>query len=121
MVLESGVLPPPLQLYAAAAAHLAPRPPWAPLLQFPGAAQLLGQFPGAFSPLSRPRYPHGLGPGLRAPPGPPSEDSGSELNGKGRFFTWGLVFEWVLVAVLGIFQRLVHEMIKKDSVYVFTY
>ncbi|XP_019771599.1 homeobox protein unc-4 isoform X1 [Dendroctonus ponderosae] len=83
MVLESGVLPPPLQLYAAAAAHLAPRPPWAPLLQFPGAAQLLGQFPGAFSPLNRPRYPHGLGPGMRAPPGPPSEDSGSELNGKG--------------------------------------
>ncbi|KAL1494088.1 hypothetical protein ABEB36_009741 [Hypothenemus hampei] len=85
MVLESGVLPPPLQLYAAAAAHLtAPRPPWPHLLQFPGAAQLLGQFPGAFSPLNRPRYPHGLGPGgLRAPPGPPSEDSGSELNGKG--------------------------------------
>ncbi|XP_019771600.1 homeobox protein unc-4 isoform X2 [Dendroctonus ponderosae] len=83
MVLESGVLPPPLQLYAAAAAHLAPRPPWAPLLQFPGAAQLLGQFPGAFSPLNRPRYPHGLGPGMRAPPGPPSEDSGSELNGAG--------------------------------------
>ncbi|CAG9774002.1 unnamed protein product [Ceutorhynchus assimilis] len=83
MVLESGVLPPPLQLYAAAAAHLAPRPPWAPLLQFPGAAQLLGQFPGAFSPLNRHRYPHGLGHGLRAPPGPPSEDSGSELNGKG--------------------------------------
>ncbi|ERL93029.1 hypothetical protein D910_10331 [Dendroctonus ponderosae] len=86
MVLESGVLPPPLQLYAAAAAHLAPRPPWAPLLQFPGAAQLLGQFPGAFSPLNRPRYPHGLGPGMRAPPGPPSEDSGSELNGKGKVF-----------------------------------
>ncbi|XP_066145528.1 homeobox protein unc-4-like isoform X2 [Euwallacea fornicatus] len=83
MVLETGVLPPPLQLYAAAAAHLSPRPPWAPLLQFPGAAQLLGQFPGAFSPLSRPRYPHGLGHGLRAPPGPPSEDSGSELNGAG--------------------------------------
>ncbi|KAH1026215.1 hypothetical protein HUJ05_010765 [Dendroctonus ponderosae] len=86
MVLESGVLPPPLQLYAAAAAHLAPRPPWAPLLQFPGAAQLLGQFPGAFSPLNRPRYPHGLGPGMRAPPGPPSEDSGSELNGKDNDF-----------------------------------
>ncbi|XP_050298193.1 homeobox protein unc-4-like isoform X2 [Anthonomus grandis grandis] len=83
MVLESGVLPPPLQLYAAAAAHLAPRPPWAPLLQFPAAAQLFGQFPGAFSPLNRPRYPHGLGPGMRTQPGPPSEDSGSELNGAG--------------------------------------
>ncbi|CAH0564414.1 unnamed protein product [Brassicogethes aeneus] len=82
MVLESGVLPPPLQLYAAAAAHLAPRPPWAPLLQFPGAATLLGM-PGAFSPLNRPRYPPGLGPGMRAPPGPPSEDSGSETHGKG--------------------------------------
>lgn len=83
MVLESGVLPPPLQLYAAAAAHLTPRPPWAPLLQFPGAAaQLLGMH-GAFSPLSRPRYPHGLSPIIRAPPGPPSEDSGSETHGKG--------------------------------------
>ncbi|XP_060521954.1 homeobox protein unc-4-like isoform X2 [Cylas formicarius] len=82
MVLETGVLPPPLQLYAAAAAHLNPRPPWAPLLQFPGAAQLLGM-PGAFSPLGRPRYPHGLTVGLRAPPGPPSEDSGSEMNCKG--------------------------------------
>ncbi|XP_056641452.1 homeobox protein unc-4-like [Diorhabda carinulata] len=82
MVLESGVLPPPLQLYAAAAAHLAPRPPWAPLLQFPGAAQLLGMH-GAFSPLNRPRYPHGLTQVLRAPPGPPSEDSGSETVGKG--------------------------------------
>lgn len=81
MVLESGVLPPPLQLYAAAAAHLAPRPPW--MLQFPGAAQLLGMH-GAFSPLNRPRYPHGLGHGLRAPPGPPSEDSGSETIGKGK-------------------------------------
>lgn len=84
MVLESGVLPPPLQLYAAAAAHLAPRPPWAPLLQFPGAATLLGM-PGAFSPLNRPRYPHGLGAGLRTPQGPPSEDSGSETHtGKGK-------------------------------------
>ncbi|KAK4873707.1 hypothetical protein RN001_013067 [Aquatica leii] len=83
MVLETGVLPPPLQLYAAAAAHLAPRPPWAPLLQFPGAASLLGM-PGAFAPLVRPRYPPGLLPGLRAPPGPPSEDSGSETHpGKG--------------------------------------
>ncbi|XP_044272661.1 homeobox protein unc-4-like [Tribolium madens] len=83
MVLESGVLPPPLQLYAAAAAHLAPRPPWAPLLQFPGAASLLGM-PGAFAPLNRPRYPPGLGHGIRAPPGPPSEDSGSETHtGKG--------------------------------------
>ncbi|CAG9835930.1 unnamed protein product [Diabrotica balteata] len=83
MVLESGVLPPPLQLYAAAAAHLAPRPPWAPLLQFPGAAQLLGMH-GAFSPLNRPRYPHGLVPGMRAAPGPPSEDSGSETVGKAQ-------------------------------------
>lgn len=85
MVLETGVLPPPLQLYAAAAAHLTPRPPWAPLLQFPGAAaQLLGMH-GAFSPLNmnRPRYPHMLTTGLRAPPGPPSEDSGSETHGKG--------------------------------------
>lgn len=86
MVLESGVLPPPLQLYAAAAAHLAPRPPWAPLLQFPGAASLLGM-PGAFGPLSRPRYPGGGGMGavMRAPAGPPSEDSGSETHhGKGK-------------------------------------
>ncbi|XP_045475983.1 homeobox protein unc-4 isoform X1 [Harmonia axyridis] len=83
MVLESGVLPPPLQLYAAAAAQLAPRPPWAPFLQFHGAASLLGM-PGAFSPLNRPRYPHGVGGILRAPQGPPSEDSGSEThNGKG--------------------------------------
>ncbi|KAG5898900.1 hypothetical protein JTB14_000148 [Gonioctena quinquepunctata] len=82
MVLESGVLPPNLQFYAAAAAaQLAPRPPWAPLLQFPTAAQLLGMH-GAFSPLNRPRYPHGLA-GMRAPPGPPSEDSGSETHGKG--------------------------------------
>lgn len=96
MVLESGVLPPPLQLYAAAAAHLAPRPPWAPLLQFPGAATLLGM-PGAFSPLNRPRYPHGLGAGLRTPQGPPSEDSGSETHtGKGRklvyFFLLSTIF-----------------------------
>lgn len=86
MVLESGVLPPNLQLYAAAAAHLTPRPPWVPLLQFPGAAaQLLGMH-GAFSPLNRPRYSHGLTPGIRAPPGPSSEDSGSETHGKGTFF-----------------------------------
>ena len=85
MVLETGVLPPPLQLYAAAAAHLAPRPPWAPLLQFPGAASLLGM-PGAFAPLGRPRYPLSLNSGLRAAPGPPSEDSGSESHmGKGQF------------------------------------
>ncbi|XP_018326476.1 homeobox protein unc-4 [Agrilus planipennis] len=85
MVLESGVLPPPLQLYAAAAAHLTPRPPWAPLLQFPGAAaSLLSMHPGTFAPLGRPRYPHGLAGQLRAPPGPPSEDSGNESHaGKG--------------------------------------
>lgn len=85
MVLESGMLPGPLQLYAAAAAQLAPRPPWAPLLHFPGAASLFGM-PGAFSPLARP--PHGRfpPPGMRAPPGPPSEDSGSETHSpvKGR-------------------------------------
>lgn len=86
MVLEGGVLPPPLQLYAAAAAHLSPRPPWAPLLQFPGAVSLLGM-QGAFAPsLGRPRYPHGLSHIVRAPPGPPSEDSGSETHvGKGEF------------------------------------
>lgn len=84
MVLETGVLPPPLQLYAAAAAQFAPRPPWAPLLQFPGAASLLGM-PGAFSPLGRPRYPPGLSPGIRATSGPASEDSGSESHtGKGK-------------------------------------
>lgn len=76
MVLETGVLPPPLQLYAAAAAHLTPRPPWAPLLHFPGAASLFGM-PGTFGPLARPRYPP---PGVRAPTGPPSEDSGSETH-----------------------------------------
>lgn len=91
MVLESGVLPPPLQLYAAAAAHLAPRPPWAPLLQFPGAAASLLGMPGAFGPLARPRYPGGgggvggMGPVMRASAGPPSEDSGSETHhGKGK-------------------------------------
>lgn len=85
-MLESGVLPPPLQLYAAAAAHLAPRPPWAPLLQFPGAAASLLGMPGAFGPLTRPRYPGGgMGPQMRAPAGPPSEDSGSETHhGKGK-------------------------------------
>lgn len=83
MVLESGVLPPPLQLYAAAAAHLSSRPPWAPLLHYPGAASLFGM-PGTFGHLARPRYPP---PGLRAPTGPPSEDSGSETHSpnKGTF------------------------------------
>lgn len=76
MVLETGVLPPPLQLYAAAAAHLSSRPPWAPLLHYPGAASLFGM-PGTFGPLVRPRYPP---PGMRAPTGPPSEDSGSETH-----------------------------------------
>ncbi|KAK9883448.1 hypothetical protein WA026_001625 [Henosepilachna vigintioctopunctata] len=94
MVLESGVLPPPLQIYAAAAAQLAPRPPWAPFLQFHGAASLLGM-PGAFSPLGRPRYPHGFGGLLRAPQGPPSEDSGSEThNGKGKLFSKGGTLEF---------------------------
>lgn len=87
MVLETGVLPPPLQIYAAAAAQLAPRPPWAPFLQFPGAASLLGM-PGAFSPLNRPRYPPGLGTILRTPQGPPSEDSGSETH-KGEIGSGG--------------------------------
>lgn len=111
MVLEhQGLLPnlpnsglqPALQLYAAAAAQLAPRarvPPWAPFLQF--------GIPGAFgSPfLTRPRFgpspngPPGLagltslgqamvgngnGQGMgiqRTMPGPPSEDS-NEDRGK---------------------------------------
>lgn len=73
MVLEHQGLPnfsnaglqPALQLYAAAAAHLAPRnrvPPWAPFLQF--------GVPGVFgSPfLTRPRFGPG-GPGSNGPPG----------------------------------------------------
>lgn len=103
MVLEHQGLPnfsnaglqPALQLYAAAAAHLAPRnrvPPWAPFLQF--------GVPGVFgSPfLTRPRFgptpggppglaglnglngiggPHQL-PNNRTMPGPPSEDSNED-------------------------------------------
>lgn len=77
MVLDGGGLPPPLQLYAAAAAQLAPRPPaWPPFLPFFGV-------PPPF--LTRPRLPH---PQLaRAPHGPPSEDSnedgGSSKGGLG--------------------------------------
>lgn len=117
MVLEHQGLPnfqnaglqPALQLYAAAAAHLAPRnrggvPPWAPFLQF--------GVPGVFgSPfLTRPRFgptpngsqtatlaslsglsaigangltmgPHGLTGGTRTGQGPPSECSNDD-NGK---------------------------------------
>lgn len=117
MVLEHQGLPnfqnaglqPALQLYAAAAAHLAPRnrvPPWAPFLQF--------GMPGVFgSPfLSRPRFgpsPTGQTTGLpglsglngitnnglssgphqlnnnRTVQGPPSEDSNDD-RGKFKFF-----------------------------------
>lgn len=76
MVLEGGGLPPPLQLYAAAAAQLAPRPPaWPPFLPFFGV-------PPPF--LARPRLPH---PQLsRAPHGPPSEDSNEDGgSSKGKF------------------------------------
>lgn len=66
MVLEGG-LPAPLQLYAAAAAHLGPRPAWPPFLPFFGV-------PPPF--LARPRLPHQLPP--RAPHGPPSEDSNED-------------------------------------------
>lgn len=65
MVLEGG-LPAPLQLYAAAAAQLAPRPTWPPFLPFFGV-------PPPF--LTRPRLPH---PMPRAPHGPPSEDSNED-------------------------------------------
>ncbi|CAH0719526.1 unnamed protein product, partial [Brenthis ino] len=75
MVLEGG-LPAPLQLYAAAAAGLAPRPTWPPFLPFFGV-------PPPF--LARPRLPHPLP--TRAPHGPPSEDSnedgGSSKGGLG--------------------------------------
>ncbi|KPJ02670.1 Homeobox protein unc-4 [Papilio xuthus] len=62
MVLEGGL---PLQLYAAAA-QLAPRPAWPPFLPFFGV-------PPPF--LARPRLPQPL---LRAPHGPPSEDSNED-------------------------------------------
>ncbi|XP_041978442.1 homeobox protein unc-4 isoform X3 [Aricia agestis] len=75
MVLEGG-LPAPLQLYAAAAAGLAPRPAWPPFLPFFGV-------PPPF--LARPRLPHPMP--TRAPHGPPSEDSnedgGSSKGGLG--------------------------------------
>ncbi|KAI8435741.1 hypothetical protein MSG28_003983 [Choristoneura fumiferana] len=66
MVLEGG-LPAPLQLYAAAAAQLAPRPAWPPFLPFFGV-------PPPF--LARPRLPHPMP--ARAPHGPPSEDSNED-------------------------------------------
>lgn len=73
MVLEGG-LPAPLQLYAAAAAQLAPRPPWPPFLPFFGV-------PPPF--LTRPRLPHPMP--SRAPHGPPSEDSNEDgASSKGR-------------------------------------
>lgn len=73
MVLEGG-LPAPLQLYAAAAAGLAPRPTWPPFLPFFGV-------PPPF--LARPRLPHPLP--ARAPHGPPSEDSNEDGgSSKGR-------------------------------------
>lgn len=113
MVLEHQGLPnfsnaglqPALQLYAAAAAHLAPRnrvPPWAPFLQF--------GVPGVFgSPfLTRPRFGPSPGgpPGLaglnglngiggnaghqmgnnRTMPGPPSEDSNEDRGKLMEFF-----------------------------------
>ncbi|GBP95175.1 hypothetical protein EVAR_100529_1 [Eumeta japonica] len=71
MVLEGGGLPAPLQLYAAAAAGLAPRPAWPPFLPFFGV-------PGPF--LARPRLPP-AGSALghaRAAHGPPSEDSNED-------------------------------------------
>ncbi|XP_022903874.1 homeobox protein unc-4-like [Onthophagus taurus] len=87
-----------LRLFALGAHLAAPRgqPPWcgvAPqLLQFPGAATLLGMpSSGAiFGPLGRPRYPTALAAPGRPPMGsvggggPQSEDSGSESHqGKG--------------------------------------
>lgn len=66
MVLEGG-LPAPLQLYAAAAAGLGPRPAWPPFLPFFGV-------PPPF--LARPRLPHPMP--SRAPHGPPSEDSNED-------------------------------------------
>lgn len=73
MVLEGG-LPAPLQLYAAAAAGLGPRPAWPPFLPFFGV-------PPPF--LARPRLPHPLP--TRAPHGPPSEDSNEDGgSSKGR-------------------------------------
>ncbi|CAK1595895.1 unnamed protein product [Parnassius mnemosyne] len=62
MVLEGAL---PLQLYAAAA-QLAPRPAWPPFLPFFGV-------PPPF--LARPRLPQPL---VRAPHGPPSEDSNED-------------------------------------------
>ncbi|CAH2037805.1 unnamed protein product, partial [Iphiclides podalirius] len=71
MVLEGAL---PLQLYAAAA-QLAPRPAWPPFLPFFGV-------PPPF--LARPRLPQPL---VRAPHGPPSEDSnedGASTKGQPR-------------------------------------
>lgn len=77
MVLEGSGLPAGLQLYAAAAAQLAPRPTWPPFLPFFGV-------PPPF--LARPRLPHPLP--ARAPHGPPSEDSnedGGSSKGRPKF------------------------------------
>lgn len=79
MVLEGG-LPAPLQLYAAAAAQLAPRPTWPPFLPFFGV-------PPPF--LTRPRLAHPMP--SRAPHGPPSEDSnedGGSSKGKQNFMLY---------------------------------
>lgn len=91
MVLESAVIPSSLQLYAAAAAQLTPRPPWAPLLQFPGAAASLFGMPtaAALGPFMRPRYQqqqqhqnqqHYQQTLLATGTGPSSDDSGSETQ-----------------------------------------
>ena len=109
MVLESGVIPSSLQLYAAAA-QLTPRPPWAPLLQFPGAAaSLFGMSnAAALGPFMRPRYQQQQQQQqlqlqhqqtvLTTATGPSSDDSGSETQCpiKGKFmhkhFKKGLKF-----------------------------
>lgn len=67
-MLSNSNLQPALQLYAAAAAHLAPRarvPPWAPFLQF----GVPGMFGGPF--LTRPRF---------GPSGPGGSASLANLN-----------------------------------------
>ena len=113
MVLEhQGLLPslqsnaglqPALQLYAAAAAQLAPRarvPPWAPFLQFnpfggpfltrprfgpgPGGPQSLAGLSGLSALSAGGSGPHqGLGLPRTVGPGPPSDDS-NEDHGKSK-------------------------------------